>query len=88
MRQCKAIGRLSNDLVCFANDEDYINLCDIIGRVYGVLPSDIRKMNWEDLLFCVRCVKARSVRMQRLMKSNKKAGTMPTISLMDVADLI
>jgi len=45
-------------------------------------------MNWEDLLFCVRCIKARSVRMQRLMKNNKKAGTMPTVSLMDVADLI
>lgn len=88
MRLCKVIGRQSNDSARFANDEDYINLCDIIGRVYGVLPSDVRKMNWEDLLFCVRCVKARSVRMQRLMKNNKKAGTMPTISLMDVSDLI
>lgn len=77
------------NLACFAQDEDYLNLIDIIARTYGTLPSEIVKLDWYELMLCVRCIKARSTRMNNVLKSQKKnSALVPNISLMDFIDLI
>ena len=56
---------------------------DIIGRTYGVLPSDVAKLQWADLLVCVQCVRARGDRVKRILKTNKrkKSTVFPNISI-------
>ena len=63
---------------------------DIIGRTYGVLPSDVAKLQWADLLVCVQCVRARGDRVKRILKTNKrkKSTVLPNISIIDLADLL
>lgn len=80
--------RLSNDLAPFADNEEYIHVIDIVARTYGVLPSEVQKLNWYDLMFCFQCVKHRGSRMDRLMKRYKKSGVQPSVSLTDLIDII
>ena len=81
--------RLSKDLICFADDNDYIYIIDIIARTYGTLPSEVTKLSWYELMICLKCVKSRTTRLQRVMKSQKKKGGLqPTINLYDFIDLI
>ena len=35
----------------FNDQEDYYHIIDIIARSYGTLPSEIKKLSWEDLIF-------------------------------------
>ena len=75
----------------FANDPIYVELVDLIARNYGMLPSEVCKLSWEDLLINIHCIKARSKRLQKMLKKkgNKKGGMIfPTINLSDLADLI
>ena len=76
--------------VPFALDEDLVHMYDIIGRTYGVLPSDVAKLEWADLLVCVQCVRARGDRVKRILKTNKrkKSTVFPNISIIDLADLL
>ena len=63
---------------------------DIVGRTYGILPSEVAKLDWSDLLMCVQCVRARGDRIKRILKTNKrkKSTVFPNISIIDLADLL
>ena len=67
-----------------------MHLYDIIGRTYGVLPSEIAKLSWSDLMMCFKCVSARSDRVKAILKKGKRKKDMvfPNISLLDLADMI
>ena len=80
--------RLSNDRVRFNDQEDYYHIIDIIARSYGTLPSEIKKLDWDDLLFCLQCVRAHSTRVSRSMRKNKKGSIQGTISIEELSNLI
>ena len=82
--------RQPNGCKPFAVDEDLVHMYDIIGRTYGVLPSEVAKLQWADLLVCVQCVRARGDRVKRILKTNKrkKSTVFPNISIIDLADLL
>mgnify|MGYP003635240256 CR=1 FL=1 len=80
--------RQSNGCQCFADQEDYFHIIDIIARVYGTLPSEIAKLDWFDLMLCLKCIKHRGARMNRLLKRYKKSGVQPTVSLTDLIDIL
>lgn len=82
--------RQPNGCEPFAVDEELVHMYDIIGRTYGVLPSDVAKLQWADLLVCVQCVRARGDRVKRILKTNKrkKSTVFPNISIIDLADLL
>lgn len=63
---------------------------DIIGRTYGILPSEVAKLSWVDLLVCVQCVRARGDRIKKILKKGKRKKDMifPNISITDIADII
>lgn len=63
---------------------------DIIGRTYGVLPSQVAQLSWSDLLINVQCVRARGDRIKRILKTSKRKKDMvfPNISINDLADLL
>ena len=85
------IKRLWNHFVRFANqDEDYFHLIDILAKTYGCMPSDIRKMNWNDLFFNVKCLQARSMRLKKALKQSKRKKGMvfPNLSFNDMIDII
>jgi len=71
-------------------DENLVHLYDIIGRSYGVLPSEIAKLSWSDLMICTKCIVARSDRVKGILKKGrgKKDMIFPNISLLDLADLL
>tara|TARA_Y100000310_G_scaffold337545_1_gene424854 strand:+ start:3161 stop:3388 length:228 start_codon:yes stop_codon:yes gene_type:complete len=71
-------------------DHNLFTLYDIIARNYGVLPSSLRDLSWEELLFNLHCLKGRSDRLQSVLRKTKRKKTMlfPVISLGDVADMI
>ena len=63
---------------------------DIIGRTYGILPSEVSKMSWEDLVINVQCIKARGDRIKKILKTRKRKKEMifPNISILDLADIL
>ena len=80
-----------NHFVTFAKqDENYFHLIDILAKTYGCLPSDIRSLDWKDLLFCIKCLEARSMRLKKMLKQNKRKKSMlfPNISISDMIDMI
>ena len=80
--------RQSNGCKPFADSEEYFHIIDIIARMYGTLPSEIAKLDWFDLMICLKCIKHRGARMNRLLKRYKKTGVQPTVSLTDLIDII
>ena len=74
----------------FVGDEEFVHLCDIIGRNYGKLPSEVAKLSWSDLMICTRAIAARSDRVKRMIKTNKRKKDMifPNLSILDLADLL
>jgi len=74
----------------FADDEEVVHMYDIIGRTYGILPSEVAKLSWSDLLVCVQCVRARGDRIKRILKKGKRKKDMifPNISIIDLADIL
>ena len=74
----------------FANDEEFVHLCDIIGRTYGRLPSEVAALSWSDLMICAKAVAARSDRVKKILRTNKRKKDMvfPNISILDLADLL
>ena len=74
----------------FVSDEEIVHMYDIIGRTYGVLPSEVAKMSWSDLLINVQCVRARGDRIKRILKQRKrkKDTIFPNISIIDLADIL
>lgn len=39
-------------------------------------------------MICLKCIKIRGLRMNRLLKQYKKSGVQPTVSLTDLIDII
>jgi len=72
----------------FADNEEYLHILDIVARSYGTLPSEVAKLDWYDLMLCLKCVTHRGARLSRTMKSYKKSGVQATISLTDLIDII
>jgi len=69
---------------------DLFTIYDIIARNYGVLPSSLRSLSWEDMIFNLQCLKGRSDRLQSVMRRSKrkKSTLFPVISLGDIADMV
>lgn len=82
------IRRLSNDWPPFTDSEEFLHIVDIIARTYGTIPSEIMKLSWTDFMICLKCIKIRGLRMNRLLKQYKKSGVQPTVSLTDLIDII
>ena len=75
----------------FANDEHLLHIYDLIGARYGLLPSEVHKLDWFDLFICIRCLSTRSDRLNGILKKqNRKKSAMlfPNVSLGDLADLL
>lgn len=74
----------------FVSDEEIVHMYDIIGRTYGILPSQVAQLSWSDLLINVQCVRARGDRIKRILKTSKRKKDMvfPNISINDLADLL
>ena len=71
----------------FETDPQIFDLFDVLANSYGCLPSDLVSLTWEELFFNIRCLKARTKRLNGLVKqSNRKKNAMlfPTISLGDL----
>jgi len=83
-RPLRALRRFVRD------NYDIFTLYDILGRNYGVLPSSLRSLSWEELIFNLQCLKGRSDRLQSVLrKSKRKKGMLfPVVNLSDVADMI
>jgi hypothetical protein len=80
--------RLANALNPFADDPEYFHMIDIVARNYGVLPSEIRRLDWFDLAFCIQCLRTRGERISTALKKNKKSGVQPMISIGDFVDCL
>ena len=80
--------RLSKDWPPFADDEQFLHILDIVARSYGTLPSEIAKLNWFDLMLCLKCITFRGARFSRTMKQYKKTGLQATVSITDMIDII
>lgn len=73
----------------FAADESLVHIYDIIGRTYGRLPSEIAQLSWEEIMICLKCIRARSDRVNRSLKSRgRDMSIFPNASIMDMVDLI
>ena len=73
----------------FENDPDFIDLIDIISKVYGKLPSEVIKLSWGEIFICVRCLLARSERAKAAMKTKKKDDIIfPVMNIMDLIDIV
>ncbi len=74
----------------FVQDEEIVHLYDIIGRTYGILPSEVAQLSWSDLLICVQCIRARGDRVKKILKKGKRKKDMifPNVSLLDLVDIL
>jgi hypothetical protein len=64
-------------------------ITDIIGRTYGILPSEVAKLDWNDVLYNAKCITLRSQRIKKAMKGNGKKGMIfPVMDLSTLADLV
>ena len=70
----------------FENDPQIFDLFDILADSYGVLPSDLLGLSFQEIMFNIRCLKSRSYRMNKLMKQSnrKKAMLFPTVNISDL----
>tara|TARA_R100001594_G_C3994252_1_gene253121 strand:+ start:320 stop:508 length:189 start_codon:yes stop_codon:yes gene_type:complete len=62
----------------------------MIGARYKILPSDVAKLDWKDLLITIQSIKTRSTRLKKIMKRSrsKKGMIIPNISISELADLM
>lgn len=74
----------------FVQDEEIVHMYDIIGRTYGMLPSEVAQLSWSDLMINVQCIRARGDRIKRILKKRKRKKDMvfPNISILDLADIL
>jgi len=74
----------------FVQDEEIVHMYDIIGRTYGMLPSQVAQLSWSDLMINVQCIRARGDRIKRILKKRKRKKDMvfPNISILDLADIL
>jgi hypothetical protein len=66
------IWRPQSGLPGFSNDLDLLHIYDIIGKNYGMLPSEVAKLSFEDLAINVAALKARGQRIDKLMRQTKR----------------
>ena len=72
------------------NNKDLFDLYDMIGARYKILPSEVAKLDWQDLLITIQSIKTRSTRLKKIMKRSrsKKGMIIPNISISELADLM
>ena len=65
-------------------------MVDIIAHRYGVLPSEVSKLSWYEIMVCIKCVQARSKRLRGAIRQStrKKGAIFPNVSLSDIIDMI
>ena len=82
--------RPPNGLRGFCQDEGLVHAYDIIGRTYGVLPSEVSKLSWSELMVNMQAIRARGDRLKRILKqrNRKKDMIFPNLSLLDLADIL
>ncbi len=87
---CQGIRRRAHGSQPFAQDEEIVHMYDIVGRTYGILPSEVAKLSWSDLIICVQCIRARGDRIKRILKKKRRKKDMifPNISIIDLADIL
>ena len=71
-------------------DRDLLHIYDIIGKNYGILPSEVSKLSFEDLAINVAALKARGHRIDKLMRQTrrKKTSIFPTVNLHDLINCL
>jgi hypothetical protein len=86
----KVIRRRKSELPGFFADKELLHLYDIIASNYGKLPSEVAALSFEDLAICVACLRAKSERIDKIMKrtSRKKTAVFPTINLADLINCL
>lgn len=53
------------------------------------MPTEVLKMNWTDLLICIRCIISRGDRLKQAMrKTGKDEMVFPVISMTDIIDTL
>ena len=74
----------------FSDDIDLLHIYDIVGKNYGILPSEVAKLSFEDLAINVAALKARSERIDKLMRKTKRKKTQifPTVNLHDLINCL
>ena len=80
-----------NGLNGFKADPNYVFLVDLVARSYSVLPSDVIKLDFDDLYICIHCIIQRSKRFGKILKKQtrgKNGMLFPIINLSDLADMI
>lgn len=76
---------------CFKSDKNYVFIIDLLARSYGRLPSDIMKLDFDDLYICIYCLVERSKRFKQILKKQSKgknAMLFPTVNISDLTDMI
>ena len=63
-------------------------MLDIMASNYGCLPSDLLKLDWNDLIFNFACLKTKGERFEKAMRQNKRKKGMifPNLSIMDLVN--
>ena len=84
------IRRPQSGLPGFSNDLDLLHIYDIIGKNYGMLPSEVAKLSFEDLAINVAALRARGHRIDKLMRQTKRKKTQifPTVNLHDLINCL
>ena len=74
----------------FSADIDLLHIYDIVGKNYGILPSEVAKLSFEDLAINVAALKARGQRIDKLMRQTrrKKTNIFPTVNLHDLINCL
>lgn len=84
------IRRQLNGLLDFKKDRNYYVVIDMIARQYGKFPHEVTKLDYDELYLAIYCLVERSKRINGILKKNnrKKSMTIPTINILDFADII
>ena len=80
-----------NGLNDFRDDPNYVFIIDLVARSYSKLPSEVIKLDFDDLYICIHCIIQRAKRFSKILKkqSRGKNGMLfPNINLSDLADMI
>ena len=75
----------------FKADPNYVFLIDLVARTYGTLPSEVLKLDFDDLYICVHCIIQRSKRFNKILRKQSKGKNsmlFPVINLSDLTDMI
>ena len=84
----KGIRRQLQSWEPFDDDKEFLHLIDIIGHTYGILPSEVMKLSWEEIIICGKCFMARGARIKQITRTQKKTMIFPTMDISSLADIL